>query len=499
MTLGARRRRGALAGTVSGLLLLAACTSVTGGSPVSARAMLPSSSTAAASGPPPRSASGTASGTPSAPAGTTCPTSYAAPDPNRPRVALAFTFNADLTKVRGTEHVSFTPDKAITELVFRLTANTAPTVAAGNRIVVLSARADHGATTATFTRAGVDPSTQGGLLHIPFARPIAAGTTVGADIAFTITIGVQSFDRFGRAGYSGRPYAWIGSGQPLLAWERGFGWHDEDMLQSTAESATSEAMDTTLTVRAPARDTVIMSGDPQDPPAAATGNRIWRSHLATARDVSVAVGAFAVSGTVVRGVRLRLGAYSSTLRDQLVPEFQRAITQLASRFGPFPFPSLSVARLPSRGGGIEYPSSILMLDDSRLVAVHETAHQWFYAMLGNSQALHPWLDEAFAVYAEHLVDGEVEPPGTLGSPGTVDRSTDSYGADERAYFHVTYHKGAAALEAARTAAGPDKWDAALRCYVNETAWRIARPADFAAALSRFPRAVAVLTRAGALP
>jgi len=342
-------------------------------------------------------------------------------------------------------------------------------------------------------------ATQGGLLHIPFAQQIAAGTTVTADISFTITIGAQSFDRFGRADDSGQRYSWIGSGQPLLAWERGFGWHDEDLIQFTAESATSEAMDTALTVTAPGKDTVIMSGDPKDPPSAGTGNRTWRSHLAAARDVSVAVGPFVVSDTIVNGVHLRLGAYSSKVRDELVPEFQRAITQLASRFGPFPFPSLSVARLPAQGGGIEYPSSILMLDGSQLVAVHETAHQWFYAMVGDSQALHPWLDEGFAVYAEQLVDGESERPGTLESPGTVDKSTESYGANSDDYYFVTYDKAAAALQAARARAGTDKWDAAVRCYVNKNAWRIANPADFAAALKQFPQAVAILTQAGALP
>ncbi|MFN2519130.1 MAG: peptidase M1, partial [Jatrophihabitantaceae bacterium] len=241
------------------------------------------------------------------------------------------------------------------------------------------------------------------------------------------------------------------------------------------------------------------SGDPSDPPPAATGTRMWRSHVAAARDVSVAVGPFSVSDTVVQGVHLRLGAYSPSLRDQLVPEFQRAITKLAALLGPFPFPSLSVARLPVQGGGIEYPSSILMLDGSRLVAVHETVHQWFYAMVGNSQALHPWLDEAFAVYAQHIVDGESEQPGTLEAPGTVDRSTESYGTAVNDYYFVTYDKGAASLEAARAAAGPSRWDAAVRCYVTRNAWRIANPADFAAAVNQFPRAIAILTRAGSLP
>jgi hypothetical protein len=401
--------------------------------------------------------------------------------------------------VTGTEHVEFTPDLQITELVFRLTANTKPTVAEGNHIVVTSAHADHGGEAPIYTAANAAPSTQGGLLHIPFGRPVAAGTTVTADIAFTLTLGERSFDRFGRVDTAGgQRYSWFASAQPLLAWERGYGWHAEDLINFTAESATSEAADTDLTVTAPQADVVIMSGDGTPFPAA-HGTKVWHATIATARDVSVAVGPFVVSDTVVAGTKLRLGAYDTQQRDALVPEFTRAITALSARYGPFPFPSLSVARLPASGGGIEYPSSIMMLDGSRLVSVHETAHQWFYAMVGDSQALHPWLDEAFAQFSEQLVNGEHEPPSALAAPGRVDSSTESYGDREGDYYFTTYDKGAAALEGARTAAGPAKFDAALRCYVATNAWRIAKPADLQAALAQLPAAVSVLRKAGALP
>ncbi|WP_375491569.1 M1 family aminopeptidase [uncultured Jatrophihabitans sp.] len=479
----------AAAAAAVALAATAACTPVTdgrGGTPRSA------------SSPGPARSSARSSGSASAPAGRSgCPTSYAAPDPHRPRVDLIFTVDSSLRTVHGIENVAFTPDKPITELVFRLTANTAPTVAEGNRIVVTTARADHGAGRYTFRPAGAAPSTQGGLLVIPFRRKVAAGTTVQARVEFTVTLGANSFDRFGTAGH----FAYFGSAEPLLAWERGFGWHTENMIDFPAESATSEAMDVDLTVTAPPQYTVIMSGDPGRP-LQYGATRTWHSTISTARDVSVAVGPFAVADTVVdaggKQVRLRVGAPTPAIRDALVPQFRLALTKLAQRYGPYPFPSLSVARLPAQGGGIEYPSSILMLDGSRLVAVHETAHQWFYAMVGDSQALHPWLDEAFAQYSEQLVDGTPENPAALRSPGPVDASTESYGTAEQSYYFTTYDKGSAALEAARRAAGAPAWDAALRCYVAANAWRIANPADLAFALRKLPAAVAVLRKAGAL-
>jgi hypothetical protein len=409
-------------------------------------------------------------------------------------MALRFSIGADHRTVSGHERVVFRPDLPITQLVFRLTANTRPTVDEGSHVVVTAASADNGGGRFYVTRANAPTSTQGGLLHIPFASRLPAGTVVTATIDFTLTVGGQSFDRFGRVD----GFVFFGSGEPLLAWERGYGWHSEDLLSFAAESATSEAMVVDLRVTAPAADQVIMSGDPAEPPVRGS-SRTWHAAISTARDVSVAAGPFAVSDTTVDGVQLRIGAPDKAGRDALVPEFRRAIIELAKRFGPFPFPSLSVARLPGELGGIEYPSSILMLGQSRLVAVHETAHQWFYAMVGDSQALHPWLDEAFASYAEQLVDNDRPDDHALHAVGPVDASTESYGENSNLYFFLTYNKGAAALFAARRAAGRARFDAALRCYAAANAWRIANPADLRAALAQLPAAIKVLQQAGALP
>jgi len=419
----------------------------------------------------------------------------AAPDPGRPRVELAFTFAPGLRTVRGTEQVVFTPDRPVRELVFRLTPNSAGQVARGNRLRVDSATVTPGTGRYTFSRAAAASSTQGGLLHLPLGRTVPAGTTVRAELAFTVSVGGAYYERVG----SSRGFAWLGSAQPLLAWQRGYGWHTEDLISINAgESATSEAMDTTLTVTAPAADVVVMSGDPRTPRREGA-NRVWQARVPAARDVSVAVGPFHVSDTVVDGVALRVGSYTTASRNTLVPIFARAIRELSARFGRYPFASLSVARVPgNQGGGIEYPASIQMQSESVTDAVHETAHQWFYAMVGDSQALHPWLDEAFAEYAERLVDDRPEAASWLSYRGAVDRSIESYGTDSYDYFNVTYAKGAAALEAARAAAGRSAWDRAMRCYVAANAWQIAVPADFARAMAAFPGAIAILRRAGAL-
>jgi aminopeptidase N len=48
-----------------------------------------------------------------------------------------------------------------------------------------------------------------------------------------------------------------------------------------------------------------------------------------------------------------------------------------------------------------------------VVIVHETAHQWWYSMVGNDQILEPWLDESLADYSEVVYYDEKSGPEAL--------------------------------------------------------------------------------------
>jgi hypothetical protein len=426
---------------------------------------------------------------------TGCPARYAEPDPNRPRITLTFDVSPDLGTVTGTERVRFVPDQPVREVAFRLTPNGPTSFPDGTSLTVQRATADPGGGRFRYEPAGAAAGSPGGVLVIPLGREVPAGQPVTADVAFTLRLGSGEFERFGRS-RSGR-LAWFGSGQPLFAWERGVGWHREALAKWIGESATSEAADTDLTVTAPGWATVLSSGV-QDPPTdAGGGRRRWHAVAPTARDVAVSVGELSTASTTVAGTRVTVGAPDRGSTTPALAQLKRAVGELARRFGPFPFPALNVTLLPELGGGIEYPGAILLFGSSQLVDTHETAHQWFYGMVGNSQSRDPWLDEAFASFAEQSVDGPETPGGPGAQPGEVGAGINDF-PNMETYFGTVYGAGAQALHQARQAAGPARFDAALRCYVNANAWRIARPADVAAALHDLPAALAVLRKAHAL-
>jgi hypothetical protein len=428
------------------------------------------------------------------PAPGACPAGRAAPDPDRPVVDLAFSLGEDRRTVTGSETVVFTPDLPTAELVFRLVPNSPDTTAAGNRLTVDAVRGtDVGA--GGYEDAGA--AAPGGRYVVALTRTLAPGEATEVTLDFTLRLGGGGFERLGTA--SG--VSWWGSGAPLLAWEPGVGWARAPFSPLTGETASSPVSDTTIAVEAPAELTVLMTGDQAEPTRGAGGRRTWTSREPVARDVSVAVGAFTTAETDVDGVRVTTGVLRGSGRDpaRLARATTAALEALTGRFGPFPYATLTVPWLPDSGGGIEYPSSVLLASADDQVLVHEVAHMWFYGMVGNDQSRDPWLDESFASYAESVTQ---EPPAAqvaraLALRGDVGGSMADF-PDDRRYVEAVYAKGAAALLTARERAGAGVFDAALRCLVDATAWTTATPADVASALADLPAALAVLQDAGAL-
>ena len=83
-------------------------------------------------------------------------------------------------------------------------------------------------------------------------------------------------------------------------------------------------------------------------------------------------------------------------------------------------------------------------------------------------------------------------------PEAVSQPMAFWNDHRREYGPVVYSKGGAALLVAREAASERRFDAAIRCYVNRNAFRVATAADLAAALATLPDAVDVLRKVGAL-
>jgi hypothetical protein len=181
-----------------------------------------------------------------------------------------------------------------------------------------------------------------------------------------------------------------------------------------------------------------------------------------------------------------------------------ALETFQSLFGPYPYRELDVVETPlNRAAGVEYPglfliaSDLYRVDDNpffEFAIAHETAHQWWYGVVGNDVINDPWLDEALANYSTALYMERVH--GSAGLQRTLDnwhktlnqwrekhpdepiaQPLPAFQGRERAYSVVVYVKGALFFQAVREAIGEDAFLAALRKYYEAHRYGVARPAD----------------------
>lgn len=455
---------------------------------------------------PSASAPGTTTTAPPPPAGA-CPSDHREPPADRPVVTLHFRLDADRRRVAGRERIVFTPDRPIDEVVFRLWPNSPQTALDGAAMTVSTVRVDGQAVRPRIERAGAPEGAVGTLLSVPLPRRLEAGQAVTAELAFGVRLPGAIADRLGHSPQT----AWWASAHPMLAWERGHGWNVETAPKTPGEGQASEVFRLhRLTVDAPAGDEVLATGERVSTAKGKPGRSIHTFRARSARDVAVVSGELTVERTTAGGIPIIVGRSAdgvgpggSTDIARVVELAKASVEDMRRRYGPFPYEQLSLALIPGVTGGIEYPGLILLGgQQNHIIVPHEVAHEWFYGLVGNNQARDPWLDEAFATYAEALFNESTQYIGAHEDPAALDRVGapmsfwDSQPSAD--YQDNVYGQGAGALLSARRLVGAARWDAAIKCYVAAHAHRIARPEHLRAAIADFPAAIRELEEAGAL-
>jgi hypothetical protein len=430
-----------------------------------------------------------APGVTTAAAPTACPVvpPRAAPAPSRPVYEVSVTIDAAARTASGTSSVRFTPDVAVDRLVLRLWPNSPQARSAGGSMQLHRIEVDR----RVVAPSQPDPTT------VVLPVPVASGATATIFTSWTITLAANFGERWTVAGQGVR----LGSFVPLLPWEAGRGWATDPPTLVHGEATTSPVADWGLTVAAPGLD-VVATGTPAGP---------GRWTATAVRDVAVSAGRFrraegtaAGAGPGGAAVPVVVVADAGVGDDPAayVRKLVQVLPSLATRFGPYPYPSYTVALTASLRGGIENPMLIFQGPGSLGRSTsHEAAHMWFYALVGNDQGRDPWLDEGLATWAEVVYEGTLAsakarriPAGAAGQAG---RSTSYWDTRTSSYYAGVYIQGAQAL----AALGPPALvDCALRVFVERKAHAIATNADLLAALTpTFPEAAAVLARYGIKP
>ena len=168
-----------------------------------------------------------------------------------------------------------------------------------------------------------------------------------------------------------------------------------------------------------------------------------------------------VGDTVIR-VYYRPGGPASAI----LAAAKRAIARMEPLVGPYPYRTYDLAQTAG-GYGMEapgltwIPTGVGSANLSYLVH-HETAHQWFYGIVGNDQAAEPFTDEAVTDFLARYVLGQRR--ASRCSTARLDLSIYRYSS--ACYYEIVYIQGGNFVDDLRRRMGHTAFWSGLRDYLG---------------------------------
>ncbi len=307
--------------------------------------------------------------------------------------------------------------------------------------------------------------------------------------------------RFGREGD-----VWLfGNCLPLLSRLEGGAWR-QDPYAPIGDPFVSDCADYRVTLSLPEGYSCAATAPLEK--GAGGGSSLLEGQVRAVRDFALAVfRGYERREGAAGEIRVISWAREGAAAGKALAFARAALLSFSARYGAYPWPAYTVLEAPFPFPGMEYPALSFIgsgqyapgrEDSLELAVAHETAHQWFYSLVGSDQFNQPWQDEALCEFAvlgyvlerhgrgawENLSALRIDAPMrenvregiTPGSP------VDAFG-DYAEYASVVYGRGAAGMMAIDLDTG--KLGAFLKEYVRRFGYRFASRVDFESLLNGF--------------
>lgn len=219
-------------------------------------------------------------------------------------------------------------------------------------------------------------------------------------------------DCMGRFGYGRNMYK-IVNWYPIACVYDENGWN-LDPYYIIGDPFYSDAANYEVMVSAPSEYILAATGEVQSKKNNGE-NTIWEIRALAVRDFSLLAGnTFKTLSRQVGKTLLTSYYYTEAAGRKALDCAAESLAYFNEAFGEYPYPQYAVVESDFYIGGMEYPN-LIMLDHSlyqssnssylELVTVHETAHQWWYGLVGNDQIADAWMDEGLTEYSTVLYYG----------------------------------------------------------------------------------------------
>jgi hypothetical protein len=297
----------------------------------------------------------------------------------------------------------------------------------------------------------------------------------------------------------------MGNWYPVAAVYDDEGWN-LDKYYSIGDPFYSDVSDYTVNIKAPEEYIIAASGSLAEERIEG-GYKNWKFQGSKMRDFAfVASNSFRVAEDKVGNTVVKSYYYKGHEKrgKEALDIGKRSIEIFNSAYGEYPYPTYSIVEteFPS---GMEYPGLVYIStkyydNDSNAnifmyTTVHETAHQWWYGVVGNDQIDEAWLDEGFATYSEgiftemeygegngdlyykYLEESAKEDIRSKAYDGVILKPLSRY-ENWNDYGPAVYTGGAALLNEIRKQVGDQAFFIIMQAYYDEYSFKNATTEDF---------------------
>jgi len=311
-------------------------------------------------------------------------------------------------------------------------------------------------------------------------------------------------------GYGDNTYN-IANWYPILAVYDEEGWH-KDPYYSIGDPFYSQVGLYEVNIKTPKEYTVAASGS-LNQKREENGKVVWSFSTGLVRDFAwLASEKFETKASNVGNTKVTSYYIKGTEEyGQKALEYgKNAISFFNKYFGEYPYKDYSIVAANYIFSGMEYPNLVIISDEYygpginleylEYTVVHETAHQWWYGLVGNNQIEEAWLDEALTEYSTQLyyeyyygkeISQDIYEKFTL-NPYRYFESSITLGPILRHlsdfpswddYSATVYNRGAIMFKDLEARMGKPKLQEALKLYYKQNIYRNATGKDLIKALN----------------
>lgn len=212
---------------------------------------------------------------------------------------------------------------------------------------------------------------------------------------------------------------------------------------------------------------------------------------------------FKISEKHVDGIKVKSYYFTEEYGNKALKFAVDAIKFYNDYIGKYPYKQYSVVQTDFYMGGMEYPNLVMISKDLytkanlfhlEYVIAHETAHQWWYGVVGNNQIKESWLDEGLTEYTTIMyieryygkatadevyrlvVEGEFNKFLNTNSDVSFAKTLADF-KEWKEYTNIAYNKGAMVFYNLRNLIGDEEFKKVLQSYYEKYKYKIATTQD----------------------